>query len=261
MYQEKIPHPSIAESIKCFWSITRTFTAERPVFEILPDSYVELLFCFGEPCYLHIDGDLVLLDNPSIIGLLEKPLLFQTMGRLQVIGVRVYPWAAHRLLSVVAHQRGISTDDQDYEQLVNGLRTLLHQGCTQQAFDLLEDHFTQKAKIKSHNDKLLLRGGAIILGSNGVLKMDRLADSLGMSARTLQRLFLESTGSTAKAIVRKLRFERIRDKIWTDPNISFTALAYEYGFADQAHFNHEFRYFSNKTPGQFAREASLNKIS
>jgi len=38
------------------------------------------------------------------------------------------------------------------------------------------------------------------------------------------------------------------------PDTNLTELAYEFGYADQAHFIHDFRAFTNKTPTEYAAE-------
>jgi AraC-like DNA-binding protein len=37
-----------------------------------------------------------------------------------------------------------------------------------------------------------------------------------------------------------------------EPDANLTELAYEFGYADQAHFIHDFKAFTNKTPSEYA---------
>ena len=43
-------------------------------------------------------------------------------------------------------------------------------------------------------------------------------------------------------------------RLMLGPDQSLTALAYEYGYVDQAHFIHDFKEFADRTPGEFARD-------
>ena len=38
------------------------------------------------------------------------------------------------------------------------------------------------------------------------------------------------------------------------PKANLTDLAYEFGYSDQAHFIHDFKAFTNKTPSEYAAE-------
>ncbi|HVU94863.1 MAG TPA: DUF6597 domain-containing transcriptional factor [Puia sp.] len=91
MHMESAPHPAMSDSIKCFWAITRRLPDENPVFEVLPDSYVELVFTFGTDFYLRQGEALIALPNPFLVGLLEKPIYLQASGMFTVVGVRLHP--------------------------------------------------------------------------------------------------------------------------------------------------------------------------
>src|SRR5262249_19763083 len=75
-----------------------------------------------------------------------------------------------------------------------------------------------------------------------------------MSARQLERQFDDATGVSPKTLARTIRFESIRSRLMFEPNANLTDLAYEFGYADQAHFIHDFKAFTNKMPSEFAAE-------
>src|SRR5262249_42119244 len=67
-------------------------------------------------------------------------------------------------------------------------------------------------------------------------------DQLGLSNKHLIDLFRRHVGMTPKAIARVGRFHRSLGALAA--GASATAVAYRLGYADQAHFNHEFRRFA-----------------
>jgi AraC-like DNA-binding protein len=81
-----------------------------------------------------------------------------------------------------------------------------------------------------------------------------LAERCNLSVRQLQRQFDEATGVSPKTLARAIRFEAIRNRLMFEPKANFTDLAYEFGYADQAHFIHDFKAFTNKTPREFSAE-------
>ena len=87
----------------------------------------------------------------------------------------------------------------------------------------------------------------------------RLAEMSGVSMRQLERQFQQQVGMTPKALARVIRFKRARRRIETAPETRLTALAYDLGYADQAHFSREFRAFAWTSPRAFRAEVRMLK--
>ena len=88
----------------------------------------------------------------------------------------------------------------------------------------------------------------------GQFRVAELAEYCNLSTRQLQRRFQHVVGVSPKTLARTIRFEEIRRRLMFDPDTSLTDLAYEFGYADQTHFIHDFKEFADKTPGEFAAE-------
>jgi AraC family transcriptional regulator len=73
-----------------------------------------------------------------------------------------------------------------------------------------------------------------------------------VSRRQLIRMFTKATGQSPHEVAARLRFERARDAIMHNPDVSLTALAQDCGYSDQPHFNHDFRQYMGITPGEYA---------
>ena len=77
---------------------------------------------------------------------------------------------------------------------------------------------------------------------------------MGMSSRTVQRR-LSAENTTFQKILRKVRAEAAA-KFILDENLSLSETGYVSGYADQAHFNREFKRRFNLTPAEFAKVSS-----
>src|SRR5262249_16466116 len=97
----------------------------------------------------------------------------------------------------------------------------------------------------------------LLYHSKGQFRVAELADRCQMSARQLERQFDEATGVSPKTLARTIRFESIRSRLMFEPDANLTDLAYEFGYADQAHFIHDFKAFTNKTPSEFGAEMRI----
>ena len=68
-----------------------------------------------------------------------------------------------------------------------------------------------------------------------------LAEQFGLSQRQVQRLFLRDVGLTPTEVVRLHRFRRAMDRLIRGRPGSLSALAFELGYADHAHFTRSSR--------------------
>lgn len=73
----------------------------------------------------------------------------------------------------------------------------------------------------------------------------------GLSRRRFIEVFVEEIGFTPKLYLRLQRFNRILHRVYGAPAVDWPEIAYLHGYADQPHFNREFREFSGLTPSQY----------
>lgn len=87
------------------------------------------------------------------------------------------------------------------------------------------------------------------------MRIARIAAECGLSPRQVERTILSTVGLPPKALARLIRFEQARDRIAARPDLPLTGLAYDLGYADQAHFIRDFTRFAGQTPGHFRQFA------
>jgi len=119
---------------------------------------------------------------------------------------------------------------------------------------VLHEYLIERAVHVQFERSLIQAAAQRLIEEQGQIKIADLAEYCRMSRRQLERLFNASLGESPKAIARLVRFEQVRDRLWRDPHTDLTALAHECGYTDQAHFNREFKRFSNRTPRRFIAE-------
>ena len=79
---------------------------------------------------------------------------------------------------------------------------------------------------------------------------------MGVGERRLEQLFRSHVGLRPKAACRLARFRTTVARLRQHPDTSWTALAFDGGYADQSHLVHEFRALSGLTPAAF-RDGTL----
>lgn len=90
---------------------------------------------------------------------------------------------------------------------------------------------------------------ARLKATRGAAGVETLAAEVGWSRRHLATRFREATGLPPKALARLIRIEHAAQRLRKGTPLA--DIAYESGYADQSHFNRDFRELVGCTPTQF----------
>jgi len=98
-------------------------------------------------------------------------------------------------------------------------------------------------------DNLVLTALALIHKSKGAIRIKELAAQLHISQSPLEKRFRQVVGTSPKKFASIVRFKHTIQNY--SPKQALTAIGYEAGFYDQAHFIKEFKHFTGETPESF----------
>jgi AraC-like DNA-binding protein len=259
-HQEFEPPEDLRDSIECFWYTSIDFGEQQSGFEVVPDGFAEIIFHFGSDCSISYDGSLQPLPSPFMVGLLNQPVHFYAKKRLEIIGVRCFPWTVFDLLELPSGKDGVRVFEHPIAQLQSALNARINAGKIADAVDHVKDFFL-KARLGIATDSTLSKAGVAMRDANGTMPVTQVAAAAHATVRTLERKFKESSGHTVKDVSGLMRFEQVRNQLWIDPDINLAGLALELGYADQSHLSKEFKRYSGTTPGAFARKAKKRKLA
>lgn len=245
IHHEFAPPQVLRDRIKCFWYTRREVDGQA--FEVVPDGYAEIVFCFGGPC--SVAGEA--LPSPFLMGLLNQPVMLNTQGWLEVLGIRCYPWTVFDLLGLPPGKSGVQVFEHPVAQLQAALAALVTAGRVAEAVALLEQYFLRQ---RTAVDSTLFKAGAALLAASGAIPVSDVAAAAHATVRTLERKFKQSSGHTVKDVAGLMRFEQARNRLWNDPEVSLAGLALALGYTDQSHLSREFKRYSGMTPSAFARK-------
>ncbi|MEO4004966.1 AraC family transcriptional regulator [Flavobacterium sp. CAU 1735] len=254
-------------------AIFETFSPENPIIaqyvsyyyvDIKPDNVRTEFTCF--PHYNNVISlyrshertpDGIMIYHPD-----RKPLQMFTPVREQVMDV-IQLGNLHRIV-IVFNPLGI---EQFYQQDFSGYITdfefftekELHQLFTAEPSELtrLLDQFLENRFHRYHN-VLLEQSIAYIFRHYEDFSIAAMADELQTSRRHLVRIFKAHFGVSLKKFQQIVLFRKtMKHKLFTNQDKSFTELAYEYNFSDQAHLNKTFEKFTHHSPKQFFSKGTL----
>jgi AraC-like DNA-binding protein len=197
-------------------------------------------------------------EDSFVAGLHEAPTFVQPDDATwSCIELRLTPLAAHRLLGVAMHElanRTIAVADlmPDGAELVDRLRD------TQSwpvRFCLVERFLLRRLAVGRPPAREISWSWEQLRRTTGRMPISLLAEEVGWSHRRLIARFREQVGLGPKTVARVMRFDRAMRGLRSSP-CELSDLAYECGYADQAHMNREFRAFSGTTPREFRASIS-----
>ncbi len=140
-HQEFEPPDKLRDTIRCFWYNTRDVGELPSDFEVQPDGYAEIIFHFGSGCSIANNGALQPLPSPFIMGLLNRPVVFYTRNRLEVIGIRCFPWTVFDLLGLQPGKGGVRIFEHPIAQLQSELNKCIEAGKIDDALDVVKKYF------------------------------------------------------------------------------------------------------------------------
>jgi AraC-like DNA-binding protein len=116
----------------------------------------------------------------------------------------------------------------------------------------LRGWLTERARHAGAPDPLVVATVAGIVGTDH--RVAPLADSLGVSERALRRRVTAAVGYGPKRLARVLRLRRAL--AMAGDGSPLVDVAYEAGYADQAHFGHDCLELAGVAPGRFLQDAA-----
>ncbi|TDW99081.1 helix-turn-helix domain-containing protein [Dinghuibacter silviterrae] len=250
-HEEFDPPEALRNTIKCFWYNRKDFGEQPSNFEVVPDSYAEIIFYFGGPCSMSSDREP--LPSPFMMGLLHQPVVFYTQNHIEIIGIRCFPWTVLDLLGLPAGKDGVRIFEHPIAQLQPALNNWIQAGKIDEALARVKQFFLQ-AQSQVTMESMLFKAGAAMREANGTLPVSGVAEAAHATVRTLERKFKESSGHTVKDVSGLMRFEQVRNRLWHYPDSNLAGLAHELGYTDQSHLGREFKRYSGTTPAAFARK-------
>src|SRR5262249_26002 len=254
-YREYNPHDLLQDSVKCFWIHEANYPSESKQ-DITPDGCVELIFNFGSPYLLLTTTPPTPLPPAVIVGFQNKTIAILLCGTVKVVAARLFAWGALALLqdNVTSLTNTVTALGANWDSLVQRLKSQVIQGPYENPPTSLEHFLIQQALVRTYDLKLIQSAAKLLHHTKGEYRIGELADYCHLSVRQLERGFQRVIGTSPKVFARTLRFQVAQWRLMFDPDADLTALAYQSGYFDQAHFIKDFKAFAGQTPTEYAEK-------
>lgn len=257
-YREFPPHPALIDHVQCIWLFEAApHEAADDTQRIVPDGHPEMLLHFGDRFHEIHDDKVVVQSRLIFAGQLSKPLLLKPGASAGVVGVRFRSAGARALLGMpMAARTDTRLDLMDvWGSPGESLLDQIHSAADNTArVAVVEQFLLRRLEVtRIVPDAAIAACVATLRASNGHVGVDQLARIGNLSARQLERRFLNEVGIPPRLLASILRFRRVFDLFEVPQAGGWVEAALSAGYFDQAHMIRDFKRFAGVQPRAFYR--------
>ena len=261
-YQTFKPHAHLESLVKCYWTLEVPNQNDSQRQRIIPDGCIEMIFILGDDIKRYTCEDEFLIQpRELVVGQITEPFYIEPTGYVNCFAIRFYPYGFANFVHIPIKE--LSNRETPIQLLFgenpsNELREKIIQATDSQKrieiveeflFDKLHEKTTIDSIVKTTIDTLLLTKGSTPI--NTVLKDDL------SKRRQLERKFIKKIGLSPKQLGKIIRLQTALKILLSQQSESFTKIAYESEYYDQAHFNRDFKEFTGTTPKEFLEDKEM----
>jgi methylphosphotriester-DNA--protein-cysteine methyltransferase len=236
----------LAPWVECYWSYS-TSLADRPPIRVLPDGCADIII------------EIRASPDPFVIGAMRRAIITPP-GAPDLFGIRFRP---ARALAFVGTPL---TDFTDARTALDAVWVGSRRALTRELAESLADapHACRPAIAdrvleqclmhRVSGEDLAAHAVTLIRQHRGRITVRGLASALGSGERRLERTCATHVGLTPKELARVVRFGTVVRCVQEGSRWRWTQLAWDAGYADQAHLAREFRALAGIPPTAYVAE-------
>lgn len=252
------PAPALRRWVRYYWILKDDGRSPQIDEYLAPDGFEELIFSYARGFSRHEvcgpDTQEQVLDRSYAVGAKSSGVTCARLGRLAMIGVKLWPQALHALLRMPLHVlagKPVGIADLDAPILPELEHRLFDAGGEAAIARILDEALLRTLPVEP--DAMLDYAIGELFASRGTLGIDDITSRYGVHYRTLEKAFRERIGIRPKALAKALRFKHAFGTLSGRAEAGRLG-ALECGYYDQSHFCKEFRFFTGRSPTRFFRE-------
>ncbi|KMQ65143.1 AraC family transcriptional regulator [Chryseobacterium angstadtii] len=256
-YQTFEPDPELASLIKCYWILENPKENIPQQQTIVPDGCMEMIFHYGDLYKQYMSDDQAVVQPRScVFGQLTQPLVIEPTGITGIFSVRFQyegfvPFATIPIKEM--DDKAVSLDQLFGEDGIQLEKEVLECRTAEEKIKTVEDFLRKKLDDKAI-DRVVQSTIDTILTAGGQIPINELSRQTNINRRQLERKFSSAVGLSPKQLSKTIRLQAALKLLLNNEFTSFTDLAHETAYYDQAHFIKDFKDFTGLTPKEFYGE-------
>ncbi len=251
------PQGNLKQVIKKFWYTSIQNTNGQPeTYHIIGDGAPGIIFQHSNGHSAVLDTDGLSLPLSFAYGQSTKPCKNKIADNSFIFGVNFQPTALKTLFEVDTSE--LTNELLDIELLFSRQfnEQILNTSTPKDIVQLFEEKFSEHLSKKRQNN---IVDGSLRLITQNIIDIEpkMLSSSFHLSKRQIQRKFKEYTGVCPETYIRIVKFQRAIHLLKNRQYHKLSDIGYGLNYADQSHFNREFKLFSGFTPKDFVKTMSI----
>jgi len=245
--------------VELFWkgdfNVTR-MTGFRQL--VVPNGFLDLIIHLSDHhCDLPSDGRWSQSPDYTIIGLYTKPYEVRFSDLVNTFGIRFKPEGIYNLFGVPASLFSESYDDMELvlgQSFRNYCARMKEAPEIKQRLKLTEQYLLKQLEKNNSELNYVNYAAEMIRKSDEFNKIEEIPGKVYVSLRQLEREFKKKIGTTPKRYMRIARLNEVHKKLEENDELELTQVAFDCGYADQAHFIRDFKSIMGVNPTLFVKE-------
>ncbi len=257
LYRVQKPSPPLRPFIENLW-YHEGVTTDHALDRLLPDGAIELIFDLTDTPKIWYDSEtphrIRTVRESWLSGQHRRSIVIESAKSSCMIGARFRPGGLHPFLGMPVAEMNDSVEETAllWGSAAHELRErLLATTSVDERFLALDRALTERGRGKLEPDATLAYVLDRLVTIPGETVIRSLAEDVGLSQKRLVRTFEEKVGLKPKTLSRVLRFQTVLKRLERASRVSWSFVAQEAGYYDQAHFIRDFESFSGLRPSQY----------
>ncbi len=257
-YQVFGPQEKLSRHIKCYWNLDNDDdSAPHSRERVFPDGCIELIFNYADLMQKFENGKSEIQQRHFIHGQLKKFIELESTGTIGIFSVRFHPAGLQPFIDfdVSALTGKTMTVTEIWGESGNIFEKQMYAAQnTAERIAATESFLLDRLDRSRKNDPGIGLCVDAIVATSGRATIEELSEKFHVGKRHLERKFLSTVGLSQKLFSRIIRFNSALQLIENKDFSTFTHVAHEGGFYDQAHFIRDFKDFTGLNPKQYFSE-------
>lgn len=256
-YEEFEPEERLKPYVKCFWMLESDDPGPHEKQRIFPDGSIEWIFHYRDLFRKYTDEtQFNVQPNSFLHGQLKRYFDLQATGKKGIFSVRFQPAGLQPFVDFPVDSitdTTLSTLKCWPQKATNDWINQVLEATTSGRIELVSAFLLEQYDSK-RDDGTIRRAVEQLIATGGNGSVEELSSSAAISRRVLERRFQSAVGLSPKLLARIIRFNRMLHSIESSDFSTFTGLAHESGFYDQAHFIRDFKDLTGLNPRKYFAE-------
>lgn len=227
---------------------------------VIDDACYELMFVKEKNVKIITGKDEVFLLPPSYtLNNLTGPFRFEFSDTFSSFCIKLQPWM--NASYVPSKKSQLLNLNKLYPNIDKLQEALFVSESVDEMVDHAEQFLLSIAIFPNKDAELIKNVCSLIYAKSGDITVTEIADKLSIYRQKLNLIFKQEVKYTLKTFINNVRIRFCLAHKLRNPEISLTDIAYQFGFHDQAHFNHSFKKASGVSPSEYINKPGYSFLS